>query len=134
MRTILVGTFAALALGLVGMASLGQPPEEKGKPPFDKKGGEFDKKKPFDKKGPPGFVPGKVLPPHVRDLLDLTPEQDKKIRELEDEVRGKLQRILTEDQIRRISELKDKGPKGPPDGKDFPDKGKKKKDGPPDDR
>jgi YHYH protein len=87
-------------------------------------GGEKDK----GKKGPPPFELGKVLPPFVRDELELTEEQQKQIADLENEVRMKLQKILTKDQQKRIQEMSGKGPKGPPDGKGK-DKGPK---GPPD--
>ena len=75
-----------------------------------------------DKKGPPskGFVLGKLLPPHVREGIDLSDEQRKQIAELEAETRKRLEKILTPEQQARIRQLG----KQPPEGK----KGKK---GPP---
>ncbi len=98
-----------------------------------------DKDKGPGKKGPPpdkkGWEPGKVIPPFIRDALDLTESQQKKIDELEKDVRAKLLKILTEEQLQRARDIK--GPKGPPKDKDGdgpPDKkGKKGKDGPPKD-
>jgi hypothetical protein len=80
------------------------------------------------KKGPPkGWEPGRVIPPVVRDSLDLTEDQQKKIDELEKEVRAKLMKILSEDQVQRAREMK--GPKGPKgDDGPFDKKGKKGKD------
>src|SRR3954447_3738847 len=99
---------------LTGMAE--QPDKEKG-----------------PKKGPPpgekkGWEPGKIIPPHIREGLELTEAQDKKIADLEKEVRAKLLKILTKDQIERLKDLNDKGPKGPKDGPDDgpPEKGKGK--------
>ena len=115
--TVIVGAFGAVFL--TGMAD---QPGEKG-PKKDKKG---------------GWEPGKIMPPHVRDALNLTEEQQKQIGELEKEVRTKLLNILTGEQKTRLKELNDKGPKGPPnyDGDGPPDKkgkGKKDKDKPRDD-
>jgi hypothetical protein len=108
----MLGVGALAVAFLTGMAE--QPDKEKG-----------------PKKGPPpekkGWEPGKIIPPHIRDGLELTEAQEKKIADLEKEVRGKLLSIFTEEQKRRIQELNDKGPKGPPkDGP--PEKGGKGKD------
>jgi len=85
------------------------------------------------KKGPPPFELGKILPPFVREALDLTQDQEKQIADLEKAVRAKLLKILTREQQKRISEMtgkgpkgpngkgKDKGPKGPPQGRDKGD-------------
>ena len=107
----MLGVGALAVAFLTGMAE--QPDKEKG-----------------PKKGPPpekkGWEPGKIIPPHIRDGLELTEEQERKIADLEKEVRGKLLSIFTEEQKRRLQELNDKGPKGPPkDGP--PEKGGKGK-------
>ena len=95
-----------------------QPGEKKDKGP-GKKGPPPDKK---------GWEPGKVIPPFVREALELTEAQQQKIDELEKDVRAKLLKILTEEQLQRAREIK--GPKGPPKGDDGPPdkKGKGKKD------
>ena len=76
-----------------------------------------DDRKDKGKKGPPpkgkGFEIGKVLPPHVMEELELTEEQDKQIRELEKEVRKKLEKILDKKQIDKIKRM---GPPRPRDG------------------
>ncbi len=100
------------------------------------------------KKGPPdgkkGFVLGKVLPPQVREKLDLSDAQLDKIDAIEKEVKSKLEKILTPDQLRTVQEMMEKkgdkggkekkGDKGPPDGKDKKkgDKDKKGDKSPPD--
>ncbi|MFO0969214.1 MAG: hypothetical protein U0793_26970 [Gemmataceae bacterium] len=76
---------------------------------------------PDKKKGPPRFELGKVLPPFVREELDLSADQEKQIADIEKEVRAKLLKILTDDQKRKIETLK--GPKAPPDGKEKGPKG-----------
>lgn len=94
---------AALALGILAAVfspGLSQPPGEKGKGP----------KK--DKKGPPPFELGRVLPPFFRESLELTKEQEKDISDLEKDIRARLLKILTPEQMDRLKELK--GPKGGP--------------------
>jgi hypothetical protein len=74
---------------------------------------------PGGKKGPPGFAPGKVLPPFVRDQLDLTADQQKQVDELEAEVRKKLDTILTAEQKKKLANLRPPmGKGGPPPKKD----------------
>ena len=51
-------------------------------------------------RGRPGI--GHVLPPFVRDELSLTDRQLKQIAELENDVKGKLESILTADQLRQF--------------------------------
>ena len=67
------------------------------------------------KKGPPTLGLGKVLPPFVRDEIELTPEQEKQIADLERDVKQRLSKILTDEQKKKIESLR---PKGPPDGND----------------
>lgn len=103
---------AMLAVGVLAvsfMPGLSQPP------------GGKDKGAKKDKKGPPPFELGRVLPPFFRESLELTKEQEKAIGELEKDVRAKLLKILTLEQVDRLKDLK--GPKdGPP--KDGPPKAK----------
>jgi len=93
--------FAMTVVGLCALTASPQPPEGKGGP-----GGK--------KGGPPGFAPGKVLPPFARDQLDLTAEQEKQLEELEAEVKRKLDKILTDEQKKKLANLR------PPMGKDGP--------------
>src|SRR5580704_5145792 len=69
------------------------------------------------KKGPPRYELGKVLPPFVRDELELTEEQVEQIADLEREVHDKLAKILTAKQQKLVEEMVPKGPKGPVGGK-----------------
>jgi hypothetical protein len=62
--------------------------------------------------GPPGA--GQVLPDRVQEELDLTAEQKKQVAELQKDVDGRLDRILTGDQKARLRGPRDRGPGGPP--------------------
>ena len=131
MQKLIVGTVALGALAIFVLTSLSQPPREREQNP-EKKGPPPERKgppPPFDKKGPPPWRPGKIIPPHVRDFLDLSDDQEAKIDELEVEVRAKLLKIFTEDQKRRLQEMREKGPKGP--DRDGPPKKGPDRDSPP---
>lgn len=66
----------------------------------------------------PGAGPGPMrlgaLPPFVLDRLDLTEEQREKMTKLDEEVRGRLESILTPEQF---AEVHRRGPGGPPDAR-----------------
>src|SRR4051812_42318375 len=119
MKRPLALAFTTAVVGMCALTAMSQPPEGRG--PGGKKG------------GPPGFELGRVLPPFVRDDLDLTADQEKQIAALEDEVRQKLERILTAEQRKKAASARP--PFGPPMGKDGPPKargpGGRGKDGPP---
>jgi Spy/CpxP family protein refolding chaperone len=72
--------------------------------------------------GPGGFgQPGQVLAPFVQDQLKLTADQKKKLEELQKEVDGKLDKILTEDQKKQLKDMQQGrpgrgGPPGAPPG------------------
>jgi hypothetical protein len=91
---------------------------------------------PERRKGPPPqWNPVHLFPPDVRDSLNLTEEQEKKIDELEREVRGRVDKILTAQQRRVLSEARPRrgpgGPDGPPDGPGGrPGRGGQRPDGP----
>jgi hypothetical protein len=119
MRRLLALAFAVMAIGMCALTASSQPPEGKGGP-----GGK--------KGGPPGFELGKLLPPFVRDELELTDDQEKQIVALEQEVKQKLEKILTAEQKKKAASARP--PMGPPMGKDGPPgkvRGKGGKDGPP---
>lgn len=81
--------------------------------------------------GPPPYELGKILPPFVREGLDLTDEQQKQLAELEKEVKEKLTKILTEEQRKKIGQMRPRGPGGPPPGDGpAPDDRPKEKDEP----
>src|SRR5947209_6670006 len=101
MQKLIVGMVALGALAIFGLTSMSQPPWERDQDP-EKKGPPPERKgppPPFDKKGPPSppWRPGKIIPPPVRDFLDLSDDQEAQIDALEVEVRAKLLKILTED-------------------------------------
>jgi hypothetical protein len=98
MRCLLKCVAAVVVSAVVGLIAAAQPPG--GGPPGNGPGGA----------GPRGFQLGWVLPPHVRNDLELTEEQQKQIAELEKEVKQRLEKILTEKQKRQIQQA------GPPGG------------------
>lgn len=101
------------ALLLTGMAvlvlGLAAQPEDK-------------KERNLEKKGPPPFEPGRLLPPHVRDQLELTADQERQLADLEQEVKTRLLKIFTPEQRRQLEQFRSKGfdKKGKKDGKKKP--------------
>ena len=88
MRRLLALSFATMIVGMCALTASSQPPPE----------GKHGKKG-----GPPGFELGKVLPPFVREELDLTDEQEKQLAALEQEVKRKLEKILTPEQQKKAA-------------------------------
>lgn len=84
---------------------------------------------------PPRFEPGRILPPHVREQIELTKEQEKTLADLEKLVKEKMERILTDEQRKKIGQAAPPG--GPPGGgrgpggPGGPPPGEKQKDGEP---
>ncbi len=115
MRRHLLGTLALAGLILSVTMAASQPPPGDGKGP----GRRGDKPG-----GPPRFQLGKVLPPFVVEELDLSREQREEIRKLEAEVKARLEKILTDEQKKKIETLHPRGPGGPP-----PHDGAKPRDG-----
>jgi hypothetical protein len=69
--------------------------------------------------GPGGFgppQPGQVLPAFLQDMLQLTADQRKQLDGLQQEVDGKLAKILTDAQKEQLKEMQQRGSfgKGPP--------------------
>jgi poly(3-hydroxybutyrate) depolymerase len=67
-----------------------------------------------------GTPPGTVLALRVQENLKLTEEQKKKIAELQKEVDANLQKLLTEEQNKRLKDLKDNAGRGFGGGQDAP--------------
>jgi len=71
-------------------------------------------------RGGPGFFgfspPGQLLPPFMQDELKLTVEQKKQNDDLQKEITGKLDKLLTEEQRKQWKEMSQRGPGGPPGG------------------
>lgn len=99
---------AALAAGLSALGFvLAAPPREGDRPPGP--GGREG--------GPPPFKLGAILPPHVRDNIELSPQQQKELEAIEAEVKAKLEKILTADQRKKAETLRPMPPP-PPGGRD----------------
>jgi hypothetical protein len=66
--------------------------------------------------GPPRS--GQILPGFLQDALKLTSEQKKQVDDLQKEVDGKLDQILTADQRKQVQQMRQRGPRGfgPPPG------------------
>lgn len=130
MKRLIVGLFAVSAFTIVTAAGWTQPPEGKGKGSKDGNKG--------DKSAGARFELGRVLPPFMRERLELTADQKKQIDELEKEVKERLNKILTDEQKRTLERAGGPGgEKGTPEGKGKGSKGKDKskdKDGPPPDK
>ncbi len=117
-----------MTTGLAGMAMLGQaqPPGEGGRgddpkgPPSKGQKGSKGEKGPkgegkFGGKGKgKGFQPGTVIPPHILQDLELTSEQTTAIQEIEKDVKGRLEKILTPEQLQKIRDARP--PMGGPGG------------------
>jgi len=67
--------------------------------------------------GGPGHGGFHVLPPHARELLKLTDDQQKQIAALEAEVKEKMEKILTPEQLEQLKKMR---PPHPPGGHGGP--------------
>ena len=117
-----IGLLALVAAGLFVMTAESQPPEGGGK---DKGGRGGQRGGPGGPGGGPGrFELGRVLPPFVKDQLNLTEDQEKQLADLEKDVKAKLSKILTADQMKQLQDMRPPrgGPGGPggPGGDDGP--------------
>jgi hypothetical protein len=79
----------------------------------------------FGAGGPGGFggpaQPGQILSPSLQDALKLTPEQKKQVQELQQDVDGEIDKILTDEQKKQLKETpRGFGPGGPPGGPGRP--------------
>jgi spore coat protein CotH len=71
--------------------------------------------------GPGGLImripnPGEVLPPPLQEMLQLTAAQKKQLAEIQKEVDGKLEKLLTEEQRKQLKEMRERGPGFPGGG------------------
>jgi hypothetical protein len=66
--------------------------------------------------GPPRYELGRVFPPPLREQLNLTPEQEKALAEIEKDLKEKLGKLLTDEQKKIAADFRPHGPGGP-DGK-----------------
>jgi hypothetical protein len=62
---------------------------------------------------------GRVIPPHICDELNLTPEQERQLHALEKDVKDRVMKMLTSEQKKKLSTLQRRGtgslPPGGPD-------------------
>jgi len=69
------------------------------------------------------FRPGQILPPPLVERLALSPEQIEQLEALQQEVRTRLDQILTEEQRTQLREMAARGPQRPGDGRGFGGRG-----------
>ena len=99
-RVLFASLFFCASMALTAFS---QPPPGQ---PKDKKGPEGKKK------GPPRYELGKLFPPFVREGLNLSKEQEKQLADLEAEVKEKLNKILTDEQKKKVETLRPQGGPG----------------------
>jgi len=96
----------ALALGAstcLLTAQDGNPPPEGQRPP--------------GRQGGPGRPGGfHLLPPRAHEQLNLTADQEKQVADLEAEVKGKLEKILTPEQMQQLKQMRPPQRQGGPGG------------------
>jgi Spy/CpxP family protein refolding chaperone len=115
----------ALALGVSAWSLIAQ--EQGGPPPS----GERPPPPEAGAQGGPGRGPGgfHLLPPRAQEQLNLTDDQKKQVAALEAEVKAKLEKILTPEQLKQLKEMRPPqrpggpggfGGRGGPDGQSGP--------------
>lgn len=108
MKRLTCGVLAFAALAIVAVTTgVAQPPEGRGGK-GDRPGGGRGAGG-----GPPRFELGQVLPPFVRDRLELSEDQEEQLRALEKEVKAKLEKLLTPEQRKKLRSVR---PPMPPQG------------------
>ncbi len=65
----------------------------------------------------------RLLPPHAQDALKLTDAQKQQVKDLETEVKTKLEAILTADQLKQLKEMREHRPPGGGPREEGPDGG-----------
>ena len=128
-RLRLMGLALVGVLTLVGVTTVLQPPGDDRRPP------RREGPPPRLKGPPPPFEPGRVLPPRLRDELELTKDQEQQLAKLEKEVKERLLKILTDQQKKKLKELAQCAGRRPPEGgpRRPPEEGRRppeKEDGP----
>ena len=70
-----------------------------------------------------GLQPGKILSPPQQDTLKLSPEQKKKLEDIQKEVDAKLDKLLTEEQKKQLRAMQQGPARGGPGGPGGPGRG-----------
>jgi hypothetical protein len=122
MKRVMMTVMVVAAIGWAAIiVSNAQPPEKQ--PPQGKRG-EQGKRGGDNEKGGPGgpggmrggrggFEVGRLIPPPLREQLDLNEEQKQQLDALEKDVKEKLNKLLTEDQRKQLESMRNRGPGGP---------------------
>ena len=102
----------ALALGVSAWSLTAQ--EQGGPPPS----GERPPPPEAGPRGGPGHGPGgfHLLPPRAQEQLNLTADQQKQVAALEAEVKAKLEKILTPEQLQQLKQMRPPQRPGGPGG------------------
>ena len=66
---------------------------------------------PGGRRGPP--MPGQIMPDFLAEQIKLSDDQKKKFTDLQKELDGKIEKILTDEQKKMMKEMKERGPGGP---------------------
>ncbi len=110
MKRRLMCGLALVGLAMFVVTSGAQPPDQ-GNRKSSERGGPAGP--------PPRFQMGQVLSPSVRSRLKLTGEQEQRLADLEREVKERLAKILTPQQMKQLKEMR-LGPGGPDGGPGGP--------------
>ncbi len=104
---------AALALGVGALLAVTAtaPSQDKDRPPAKDRP---PRPRPDGRRPPPRFELGRVLPPHLKDELNLSAEQQKQLDKIEKEVKERVLKLLTPAQKKKLEEAIRRGPPRPP--------------------
>jgi hypothetical protein len=104
MKVSALAAFVVSAAVVLSLSATGQQPDQKG----GGKGGRGG----F---GGPGMrpQPGQIMAPFLQDRLKLSDDQRKQLADLQKEVDGRLDKLLTDDQKAELKKLREQGPGGP---------------------
>ena len=97
MTQVRITLLVAAICGTVMSLALAQPPARR-------EGGPAERREGVPADGPAAGAQFRVLPPFAQRELQLTPEQLKQIEALEADVQGKMQKILTPEQLKQWTE------------------------------
>lgn len=138
MKRFIAGLLSLAVFGWCTMSVVAQPPgqergqQERGQRGGFEKGGQGGRGE--QEKGPPGgqggpggpggrggrpgggFELGRLIPPPMKPMLELSEDQEQQLAALEKEVKEKLNKLLTDDQKKQLENMRMRGPGGPGGG------------------